>query len=438
MGTVFPLIFTENKSKKPITMSETRVPMTLRDHFLQDPFFNSSWSDMGKAREHFSQQSQIMSKRFEDSWSKSESSVNKNSEKKTNSSVVPSSDSSVFGNRLMPRNWMMPTLFDEKTTSLVEMKDSNLMSMKNDEAKMEISLNTSGYKPSELTVNVADGEITIEGKHEEKSGEGHTMVSRQFSKKYTLPAEAKLTEVVSNLSQDGVMVISVPKEKRITEDKEVKEAQEIKKMNVEHKKSPAKSEEAKLSRSLIPMTMRDSFFDDPFFKDTWVDIESSQRSFFEKSRARFEESMKGMESNMMSSSISDINKNQLLSNSWALPEIFSKKSDSIFNTNDSNLIRVEDDATKLEISLDTAGYKPDELKVSAGQGMICVEGKHEEKSEAGQVMVARQFSKKYSLPASAKAEEVVSNLSQDGVLVISVPKREAIQQENRSVPIAVK
>merc|ERR1711892_531318 len=269
-------------------------------------------------------------------------------------------------------------------------------------------------------------------------GEGHTMVSRQFSKRYTLPAGAKLTEVVSNLSQDGVMVISVPKEKRIKEVQEVKEAQEVTKMNVEHKKSSAKIEEGKLSKSLIPMTMRDSFFDDPFFKDTWMDIESSQRDFFEKSRARFEESKKGMESNMMSSSIFDNNKNNLLSNSWALPEIFSKKSDSIFNTNDSNLIRVEDDATKLEISLDTAGYKPDELKVSAGQGMICVEGKHEEKSEAGQVMVARQFSKKYSLPASAKAEEVVSNLSQDGVLVISVPKREVVQQENRSVPIAVK
>ena len=102
------------------------------------------------------------------------------------------------------------------------------------------------------------------------------------------------------------------------------------------------------------------------------------------------------------------------------------------------MIRIQDDNTKLEISLDTKGYKPDELKVSTGQGMISVEGKHEEKSQAGQVMVARQFSKKYSLPASARAEEVVSNLSQDGVLVISVPKREAIQQENRSVPIAVK
>jgi len=413
-------------------MPETRVPMTLRDHFLQDPFFSSSWSDMEKVREHFAKQAQIMSQSFEDSWSKSERSVSENAGKQNNTTVVPSDNSSELRSLLMPRNWMMPKLFDDNMSSLVEMKDSNLLSMKNDDTKMEISLNTSGYKPSELKVNVSDGEISIEGKHEEKSEEGHTMVSRQFSRKYTLPAEAKLTEVVSNLSQDGVMVITVPKEKKI------QEVQEEKKMNVEHKTSSTKKEEATQTKSLIPMTMRDSFFDDPFFKDTWLDIETSQKNFFEKSRKRFEESMKGFESSMMSSNIFDENKNPLESSSWLFPEIFGKHSGPVFSSKDSNQIRIVDNDSKLEISLDTTGYKPDELKVSAGQGMICVEGKHEEKSEAGQVMVARQFSKKYSMPASARAEEVVSDLSQDGVLVISVPKREAIKQENRTVPIAVK
>jgi len=411
-------------------MPETRVPMTLRDHFLQDPFFTSSWSEMDKVREHFSKQAQIMSKQFEDNWS--EKSVTKNVNTASQSSVVPSGDSSIFRSLMMPRKWMMPKLIDEEFSSMVGMKDSNLLSMKNDDTKMEISLNTSGYKPSELKVNVADGEISVEGKHEEKSEDGHIMVSRQFSRKYTLPAGAKQAEVVSNLSQDGVMVITVPKEKKIQEIKEDK------RMNVEHKTASANKEETKGRKSLIPMTMRESFFDDPFFKDTWMDIETSQKNFFEQSRKRFEESMKGMESNMLSTSIFDENKNSMLSNAWTMPEIFGKSSASIFNSKDSNQIRVEDDATKLEISLDTTGYKPDELKVSAGQGMICVEGKHEEKTEEGQVMVSRQFSKKYSMPDSARAEEVVSNLSQDGVLVISVPKREAIQQENRTVPIAVK
>merc|ERR1712126_621440 len=192
-------------------------------------------------------------------------------------------------------------------------------------------------------------------------------------------------------------------------------------MNVEHKTSSVGKEDTTQRKSLIPLTMRDSFFDDPFFKDTWLDIETSQKNFFEQSRKRFDE-----------------NKNPLHSSAWTFPEIFGQDSDTIFSSKDSNQIRMVDDDTKLEISLDTTDYKPDELKVSAGQGLICVEGKHQEKSEAGQVMVSRQFSKKYSMPASAKAEEVISNLSQDGVLVVSVPKREAIKQENRSVPIEIK
>merc|ERR1711936_696380 len=384
---------TQRHRQKTI-MPETRVPMTLRDHFLQDPFFSSSWSDMEKVREHFAKQAQIMSQCFEDSWSKSERSVSENAGKQNNTTLVPSDNSSGLRSLLMPRNWMMPKLFDENMSSLVEMKDSNLLSMKNDDTKMEISLNTSGYKPSELKVNVSDGEISIEGKHEEKSEEDHTMVSRQFSRKYTLPAEAKLTEVVSNLSQDGVMVITVPKEKKI------QEVQEERKMNVEHKSSSTKKEEATQNKSLIPMTMRDSFFDDPFFKDTWLDIETSQKNFFEKSRKRFEESMKGFESSMMSSNIFDENKSPLDSSSWLFPEIFGKHSGPVFSSKDSNQIRIVDNDSKLEVSLDTTGYKPDELKVSAGQGMICVEGKHEEKTEAGQVMVSRQFSRKYSIPAN--------------------------------------
>merc|ERR1712152_2474 len=270
---------------------------------------------------------------------------------------------------------------------------------------------------------------------------GHVMVARQFTKSYSLPQGAIKEEVESNLSQDGVMVITVPKEKKIQDikdEKKTQKAQEDRKMNVEHKTSTARKEDTTQSKSLIPMTMRDSFFNDPFFKDTWLDIETSQKNFFEQSRKRFEKSMKALKTNMISSNIFDENKNPLHSSAWTFPEIFGQDSDTVFSSKDSNQIRMVDDDTKLEISLDTTGYKPDELKVSAGQGLICVEGKHEEKSEAGQVMVSRQFSKKYSMPASAKAEEVVSNLSQDGVLVVSVPKREAIKQENRSVPIEIK
>merc|ERR1712083_458661 len=213
-------------------------------------------------------------------------------EREKSTSLVKADESSIFSPWMMPRNWMMPKLFDENFSSLLDKKDSNLISMKNDEKKMELSLNTTGYKPSELKVNVSDGELTIEGKHEEKSEAGHTMVSKQFCRRYTLPAEAKLTEVVSNLSQDGVMVITVPKEKKIQEVKEKEKEQVVKKsslsnaqtseeinqqVNVTRKLSNSSlmNDKNDQTKSMVPMTMRDSFFNDPFFKDTWMDFEKS-------------------------------------------------------------------------------------------------------------------------------------------------------------------
>merc|ERR1712119_4123 len=95
----------------------------------------------------------------------------------------------------------------------------------------------------------------------------------------------------------------------------------------------------------------------------------------------------------------------------------------IFKTKDSEVIRVKEDDGKMEVSLDTSQYRPDELKVSIDKGVVTVEGKHEEKAEDGSKMVSRMFSRKYTLPKETKAEEVVSNLSSDGVLVITAPKK---------------
>merc|ERR1719499_813767 len=95
----------------------------------------------------------------------------------------------------------------------------------------------------------------------------------------------------------------------------------------------------------------------------------------------------------------------------------------IFKSKDNEVIRVKEDEGKMEVSLDTSQYRPDELKVSVDKGVVTVEGKHEEKAEDGSKMVSRMFSRKYTLPANARAEDVVSNLSSDGVLVITAAKK---------------
>merc|ERR1712117_425275 len=213
----------------------------------------------------------------------------------------------------------------------------------------------------------------------------------------------------------------------------------------------------KMSGSRVPVTMRDFFFDDPFFKNSWEDFDKVRDAMFTESRdmwKKFDEDFRNMacmSNNIMlesdtrdqaqaSDSVSGNNANRALMRQdsksrwkmagrfprrWMLPALntdFPTNMD-IFKSKDNDVIRVKEDDTKMEISLDTSQYRPDELKVMVSDGVLTVEGKHEEKAEDGSKMVSRQFSRKYSLPASAKGEEVVSNLSSDGVLVITAPKQ---------------
>jgi len=442
-----------DRINKILKMPETRVPMTLRDSFLQDDFFKSAWEDMETFRSNFFKNSSSSTKMIEN---------NNNVEHKS----VSKFDDDLSG-WMKPRKWMLPSLKDDKFFS--SFSDNGVINMTEDDSKMEISLNTSGYSPSELKVNVADDVLIIEGKHEEKTQEGHTMVSRQFRRQYGLSSDVKKTEVVSNLSQDGVLVVTLPKEKRFKEiTKEEKGAKESQKIEVEkssqkvererkasssassttasssasqkverERKSSASStsSEKKASASMVPMNLRDSFFDDPFFQDNWIDIKQSQKDFFSKAQEEFQKQMQSMESRMESfgSNMESSMKSAFdTSKAFDFDKDFKMQS---LNLKDEHEMKIVSDNEKLEISLDTAGYKPDELKVTAGQGVVCIEAKHEERTQAGEVMVSRHMKRSYPLPSNSKPEEVVSNLSKDGVLIVTVPKMQSIKQEDRNVPI---
>merc|ERR1739849_48159 len=47
-------------------MAQSRVPVTMRDFFFDDPFFKNSWDDFDKVRERMFSASRDMWKRFDD------------------------------------------------------------------------------------------------------------------------------------------------------------------------------------------------------------------------------------------------------------------------------------------------------------------------------------------------------------------------------------
>merc|ERR1712080_230621 len=215
-----------NNNNNNNKMPETVVPMTLRDKFMEDPFFTSSLSMMEKPSMNLSSSSCYSS-----------SNVSMSGEKTKNNSLVSS-----WRPWMIPRQWMMPRLLDH---SFPEMKDCHLLGQEEDETKLELSLNTVGYKPEELKVNVCQDEVRVEGRHEEKNEEGKMMVRRQFVRRYTLPQEADRASIVSNLSQDGVMVITVPKLEKATETIKVEHVETVGDIN---NKVQQKEDERKRSR----------------------------------------------------------------------------------------------------------------------------------------------------------------------------------------------
>merc|ERR550525_548853 len=147
--------------------------------------------------------------------------------------------------------------------------------------------------------------------------------------------------------------------KKSVEKKE--ESKSVEQIKVEQRSaaSTESSENKPRTTSVVPLNLRKSFFDDPFFNDSWLDIQQSQRDFFSQAEERFSQQRKMLEStrdNFGFSSLANINKDFDLD--------LSKLS-----LGDAEELKVFDAGDKVELSLDTAGYKPDELKVTAGRGV---------------------------------------------------------------------
>ena len=66
-----------------------------------------------------------------------------------------------------------------------------------------VNLNVDGFQPKDINVSLQDGVLTVTGKHEEKSEDGHRFSSRQFTRSYRLPENVQQEQMKSFLAADG-------------------------------------------------------------------------------------------------------------------------------------------------------------------------------------------------------------------------------------------
>ncbi len=74
----------------------------------------------------------------------------------------------------------------------------------------KIFVNVQNFKPEELVIKTVGNTVHVEAKHEEKTSDGASFSSRNFSQSFSLPKEINPESVVSSLSKDGKLTIEAP------------------------------------------------------------------------------------------------------------------------------------------------------------------------------------------------------------------------------------
>ena len=180
--------------------------------------------------------------------------------------------------------------------------------------------------------------------------------------------------------------------------------------------------------SKIPITLRDYFFHDPFFKANWHKFDELKESVVKVSKEVLNK-FRGFFQTLAYMPFLGYNKEESeveihhFPRKWMLPSLpelqDNKDALEIYRDLDNELIRFQETKDELEITLDTHIFKPDEISVTVDDGQIVVVGYHKDEMDDGKRSTLRQFRRKYVLPAGLDQKDVVSNLSKDGVLVIT-------------------
>ncbi|CAK9818773.1 Protein lethal(2)essential for life [Anthophora plagiata] len=93
---------------------------------------------------------------------------------------------------------------------------------------------------------------------------------------------------------------------------------------------------------------------------------------------------------------------------------------------------VKADKKNFQVTLDVQQFDPEEVTVKVSGNNVVVEGKHEERQDE-HGWISRQFVRKYFVPEQCDIDQLKSNLSSDGVLTITAPRKESETQQNERI-----
>ena len=182
-------------------MDTKQVPVRTRGFFFHDPFFQINWEKFEGLKTSLLRVSGDVWNRFRQYCSVISFFKIPGSEDQETLDVIP-----------FPRRYMLPDLPGvQDEHSLYGYSDDELVRWKEDEDGLEITLDTHLYTPGDIKVAADDGRIIVHMKHEKRSPDLKMSVLKEFKRTYLLPEGLRKDDVFSDLSADGVLVISALK-----------------------------------------------------------------------------------------------------------------------------------------------------------------------------------------------------------------------------------
>jgi len=197
----------------------------------------------------------------------------------------------------------------------------------------------------------------------------------------------------------------------------------------------AESTSSSGKKDIVPINVRDPFWKDPFFSSTWDEFDQMRSDMMTKSKqfwSKVDEDFANFDDTVRKSH--DEMDRQMAPFQpqlprWAIPDDLKSKWNPITTQDANEVIKVKQNDDKFEVTLDVPQYRPEELKVTVINNVLSIEGAHNEskketKDEDGSFAssVQRQFSRKWTLPPNCDSDKVQSNLSSDGILMVTCPK----------------
>nr|BAB85811.1 newt alpha A-crystallin [Cynops pyrrhogaster] len=85
--------------------------------------------------------------------------------------------------------------------------DSGISEVRSGRDKFQIYLDVKHFSPEDLSVKILDDYVEIHGKHSDRQDD-HGYVSREFHRRYRLPASVDQSSITCSLSTDGMLTFS--------------------------------------------------------------------------------------------------------------------------------------------------------------------------------------------------------------------------------------